>query len=79
MTRILATKTSKRLLPEGTGTPLFRPWRARLLWEPRDLWIGLYWDAHTNDYPRWRPWRSPLYDVYVCLIPCLVLHVRRIK
>jgi hypothetical protein len=40
----------------------------RLIWEPRDLWIGLYWEGNRND------WRA-----YLCLFPCLPirLHVQR--
>jgi hypothetical protein len=40
----------------------------RLIWEPRDIWIGLYWEGSFND------WRA-----YLCLLPCLPirLHVKR--
>ena len=46
---------------------------AKVLWEPRDLWIGVYWD------------RSRLGDalqsvkVFICIIPCLPfrLHWKR--
>jgi len=38
-------------------------------WEPRDLWVGLYWDK-----PQFCNWYF-----YLCLIPCLPLrlHVKK--
>lgn len=53
------------------------PWRVRPLrllaswsieWKPQDLWVGAFWrktkfDRHTG------------YDIWVCLIPCLPIHV----
>jgi hypothetical protein len=42
-------------------------WGVMLLWEPRDLWVGVYWDyvplphkVSSADFG----WR-----VYVCLVP----------
>lgn len=32
--------------------------------DPRDLWIGMFWDHDLGDT-----------DVYICPIPCVVLHV----
>jgi hypothetical protein len=37
-----------------------RQWRLKL--EPRDIWVGLYWDRREHGV-----W------LYICLIPCLVL------
>lgn len=34
--------------------------------EPRDVWIGWYWDR--------RKWPAGMTDHYVCLIPCVVIH-----
>ena len=47
---------------------LVTPWRGRntsveLLFEPRDVWVGLYWDTATY----------PALSVYVCLVPCFPL------
>jgi hypothetical protein len=39
--------------------------KARLLFEPRDLWVGIYWN---------RPVRRAL-QVYVCIVPMLPLLV----
>ena len=44
---------------------------ASLLWEPRDLWLGVYWDvAVARDSGE----RSLL--VYLCAVPCLPLRLR---
>lgn len=45
-------------------------WRCRVLWEPRDLWIGVYWDK--------RPFSAygvQRIDLYICLLPMLPIHV----
>lgn len=39
-----------------------------LLFEPRDLWVGVYWDRPKND------WDHAL-DVYVTLLPMLPIKV----
>lgn len=36
----------------------------KLIWEPRDLWVGVYWD-HADGALR----------LYICLIPCLPILV----
>ena len=33
-------------------------------WEPRDMWIGLYWKR----YPA-------AIDIYVCIVPCFPINV----
>jgi hypothetical protein len=47
---------------------LFGLW-LRLLWEPRDLWVGVYVKA-----PYWEMGRR-VYTVYLCLVPCVPLMV----
>ncbi len=39
---------------------------ARLLWEPRDLWMGVFWNRVHAGGPADR-----FLFVYVCVIPCL--------
>jgi hypothetical protein len=39
----------------------------RLLFEPRDAWIGVFW--------RRLPWGG--WEAFVCLVPMLPLHIRR--
>lgn len=38
--------------------------RAYLAFEPRDLWLGVYWSRRPNGL-----------HVYVCFIPCFPLHI----
>lgn len=38
-----------------------------LLWEPRDLWFGIYWDY--KGYAR-------MVEVYLCLVPMFPLRFR---
>lgn len=38
--------------------------RTRLFFEPRDIWIGVYWKR----YPK-------ALDIYICLLPCLPINV----
>lgn len=44
--------------------------KAQFQWEPRDLWAGLFWRVN-REMPR------PYYTLhlYVCLVPCVPLHV----
>lgn len=41
----------------------------RLLWEPRDIWIGVYWNTNGT---------KELF-IYICLLPCLPLRIHRQK
>lgn len=40
----------------------------KLLWEPRDLWLGVYWTGTTDDM-----------QVYICLLPCLPIRLHRVR
>ena len=45
--------------------------RVRILFEPRDLWIGVYWTrVWTSEEARRLGATSDL-RIYLCLIPCL--------
>lgn len=48
------------------GKARWRRWRVRLLFEPRDLWLGVFWDRRSG----YAPGLNGLW-VYVCLFPCL--------
>ena len=39
---------------------------ARVRFEPRDVWVGLYWNRPTD-------WCT---DIYICVAPCIPLHIR---
>ena len=56
----------------------FRGWR--LYWEPRDIWVGVYWNVSRGPFGCYEARRPVVYsqrfDVWVCLIPCVPLHLR---
>lgn len=39
--------------------------RVRVAFEPRDLWVGVYWDRKVDGV-----------HVYVCAVPCIVVHFK---
>ena len=41
--------------------------RIKLEFEPRDLWIGIYW-RYDHAYYNMR-------HLFICLIPCLPIHI----
>lgn len=44
-------------------------------WEPRDLWIGAYWD---HDIFKVKGEKHTAYEtltIYVCLVPCFPIRV----
>lgn len=41
-------------------------WHIEIKWEPRDLWVGVYWTRATLSF-----------HVYVCLLPCVPIHLWR--
>jgi hypothetical protein len=45
---------------------------ARLLWEPRDVWLGVYWNRVRAGAPADR-----FLLIYVCVIPCIPLAFAR--
>ncbi len=52
----------------GDGTGYSSKLSIKLLWEPRDLWLGVYW---TRD--------SDSATVYICLLPCLPIRIKRVR
>lgn len=43
-----------------------RRWELAWLWEPRDLWFGVYWTRRRE-----AGWHFTEWSVYVTLVPCL--------
>lgn len=85
MTKTLLEHTwRKKYHQQGGNTITLRPfWRVSLCWEPRDLWMGVFYDTTTTtmhrDKIRWRPWRAPIYDIYICPLPTIVIKIGRLK
>lgn len=50
----------------------------QLLFEPRDLWIGVFWDVKERlvDAVTRKRKAAPLIRVYICLLPTLPLRVQ---
>lgn len=40
--------------------------------EPRDIWVGVFWDRHAIGGVR-------IFDVYICVLPCLPIRLRWVK
>lgn len=53
-------------------------WQAQLVWDKRDMWVGVFWDTDrertsvARDGSIWHHWQLTL---YICLVPCLPLRV----
>ena len=48
-----------------------KPWiKAQFQWEPRDLWIGIFWRINREMTP---PFCT--LHIYVCILPMMPLHV----
>ena len=51
--------------------------KARLEFKLQDMWIGLFWKTTVKEYC----WNgvdqidSKVIDVWVCIVPCLPLHI----
>lgn len=48
-------------------------------WEPRDAWVGFYWNVdkvkrYSERSRRWNDDRRM--NLYVCLVPCLPIRIR---
>lgn len=63
------------LVPHGESSITGRRWRWRFgfKFEPRDLWVGVYWNRPLPHIPSSRRWL----EVYVCPLPCVLFYAKR--
>jgi len=58
-------------------------WRIALEFKIQDLWIGVFWDKSAEVVPQGKPtFALPVcdrLDIWICLIPCLPIHLCRIS
>ena len=62
------------LIPRGevlNGEPVRR---AQLIFEPRDLWLGVYWDRPMPLEMGYGFLMRTLH-IYICVVPCLPLKI----
>ena len=46
-------------------------WFLKVSFEPRDIWIGLYW----KKYPMIVGTKPDTWDIYICIIPMLPIRI----
>lgn len=59
------TARHPRAIIGGVIRSLRWPSAVTLHFEPRDLWVGVYWDVIVGLTGKWIA-----LDVYVCIVPC---------
>jgi hypothetical protein len=56
--------------------PVIERWRIRAFFEPRDIWVGVFWDRPVSYGDGGQPLVRHL-KIYVCLLPCLPILLHR--
>jgi hypothetical protein len=51
--------------------PTFR-W-VKIKFEPRDIWIGAYWNFKNDGHKFGKWWRY--LDIYICIVPLFPIHL----
>lgn len=62
--------------------PTETKWSVKVEFKLQDMWVGVFWDRtdqHVHFAPGNRDGKCErhLLDVWVCILPCLPLHIRR--
>lgn len=52
-------------------------WSVSLEFEPRDAWIGVFWRWDNESSFGYKV--ASRFDAWICLVPCLPIHVCRIE
>lgn len=53
-------------------------WDIKLLYEPRDLWVGVFVDRpFRRGHPSMPEFKTLHQHIYVCLLPCLPIRITR--
>jgi len=52
----------------------------RLEYKLQDMWVGLYWVTEVAAVDEWivlpiQSWRPIRTHLYICLVPCLPIHI----
>lgn len=55
---------------------MIRLYRAAFKFDPRDLWVGVYWKLAESGFYAERPYVWDIYHIYICLIPMIPLFLR---
>jgi hypothetical protein len=50
--------------------------RARIEFKLEDMWVGVFWRRHEF-MPAYPQHHEIQYDVWICLLPCLPIHIVR--
>lgn len=70
MTNVLFTRRlywNRGIVGDGNGHS--NKLSIKLLWDPRDLWLGVYWTKPS----------AYALAVYVCLLPCLPIRIHHLR
>jgi hypothetical protein len=46
-------------------------WYVMICLEPRDLWVGIFWDRKPHNADR----RLQYWDIYICLVPAMPIRI----
>ncbi len=47
-------------------------WTLWIMWEPRDLWVGVFWKQKDYEF---KSRTQRITDIYICFIPCIPIRL----